>query len=106
MAIHTIRLRAPWQRKRENDHDVWHRVFGCPSNLSPQETVRLVLRSETVRAMAVLNGEVLGKVPADFNVTGSLAFRNRITLTLESTVEADEEDREPPFSVWLEIESA
>ena len=105
MAVHRIRLRAPWKRERENDRDVWRRVFGCPSNLSSREKVRLVLRSESARATVLLNGEALGSAPAVFEVTASLEFRNRLTLTMEGCGEIEGEGREPPFDVSLEIES-
>jgi len=105
MTVHTIRLRAPWKRGRENDRNVWHRVFGCPSNLSTEETVRLVCHSELATGTAVLNGETLGSVPAGFEVTGKLGFRNRLVLRLDSSGEVEEGDREPPFDVSLEIHS-
>jgi hypothetical protein len=105
MAIHTIRLRAPWKWEREGDRDVWHRVLGRPTNLSEGETVRLVLRSESSRGVAVLNGNELGDVPAVYEVTNALEVRNRLSLRIEEPGEIEEAGREPPFEVWLEIES-
>lgn len=105
MAIHTIRLRAPWKWEREGDRCIWHRVFGRPTNLSQGETVRLVLRAESSRAVAVLNGNVLGDAPAIYEVTDALEVRNRLLLRMEESGEIEEAGREPPFEVWLEIES-
>lgn len=106
MAIHTIRLRAPWKWKREGDRYVWHRVFRRPTNLSRGEIVRLVMRAGSSRAVAVLNGNVLGDAPAIYEVTDALDVRNRLSLTMEESGEIEEPGREPPFEVWLEIESA
>ncbi len=103
MAVHTIRLRAPWKREREEDRDLWRRVFGRPTNLSEQETVCLVLRSESVGAVAILNDKVLGSAPAVYDVTNALDVRNTLVLSIVRAGEM-EEDREPPFDVRLEIE--
>ena len=105
MAVHTIRLRAPWKLEREGDRHVWRRVFGRPTNLSEQETVRLVLRSKSAHAIAILNGEVLGNAPAVYEVTDALEVRNKISLSVEGSGEIQGEGREPPFDVSLEIES-
>lgn len=105
MAIHTIRLRAPWKLARTGDRDLWQRAFGRPTNLSGQETVRLVVRSVTAEALAALNGKVLGPVPAAYDVTGALEPRNTLAITMSRGSEAEKESREPPFDVWIEIAS-
>ena len=105
MAIHTIRLRAPWKREREEDRLVWRRAFGCPTNLSEQETVDLVLRSDSATALAMLNGNLLGPAPAVYDVTTSLKTRNTLTLSILRADETEEEGREPPFDVRLEIKT-
>jgi hypothetical protein len=110
MAIHTIRLRAPWQRQRQEDRDFWQRSFGRPTNLSDDETVRLVLRCQSAGALVTLNGEVLGSAGAGdeaaaFNVTGRLEVRNMLTLSMAANEPVDIDRREPPVDVWLEIVS-
>lgn len=105
MGIHTIRLRAPWRWERQDDCDLWRRVFRRPSNLSEQETVRLVFCSESSKAVAMLNDRILGPAPAVYEVTNSLEVRNTLTLRVPGAVENGDQGREPPFEVRLEIES-
>ena len=110
MAIHTIRLRAPWERKRQEDEEVWRRAFGRPTNLSERETVRLVLESESGEVIAELNGRVLEPVgssgePTRYDVTGMLGPRNLLTLRMPAEEAFDENRRGLPVGVWLEIES-
>ncbi len=105
MEIHTIRLRAPWKWEREHDRCIWHRVFGRPTNVSEGETVRLAMRAKSSGAVAVLNGNELGDVPAVYDVTDALEVRNRLSLRMEESGEIEDLGREPPFDVWLEIQS-
>ncbi len=104
MAVHTIRLRAPWKWEREDDRQAWRRAFGRPSNLTERETVRLVLQSESASAQATLNGKVLGPAPAAYDVTDAIGQRNTLTLSMACTGQA-EGGRAPPFDVRLEIDS-
>lgn len=108
MAIHTIRLRAPWTLQRRDDCDLWQRSFGRPSNLSEEETLRLVLRCESAGALVTLNGKTLGSAEAGdestaFDVTGRLEVRNMLTLSVAAAEPLDTDLREPPVDVWLEI---
>lgn len=105
MAIHTIRLRAPWKLKRQGERELWQRDFGCPSNLSEHETVRLVLQSESAEATVILNGRILGTAPAVYDITGALDQRNTLTLNIAALEKAARDQREPPFEVGLEIVS-
>ncbi len=105
MALHTIRLRAPWKCWQEDACIHWERPFGCPTNLSEDEVVRLVLRSDGTRAVAVLNGEVLGNAPGVYDVTGRLARRNTIVLRMEGDERIGGSGAEPPLDVRLVIAS-
>lgn len=105
MALHTIRLRAPWKRWQEGECSHWERPFGRPTNLSEDEVVRLVLRSDEARAVAVLNGKVLGNAPGVYDVTGRLARRNTIVLRMEGDDRIGCSGAEPPLDVRLEIAS-
>ncbi len=110
MAIHTIRLRAPWQRRRRDDCDLWQRSFGRPTNLSAEETVRLVLRCESASALVTLNDGPLGSAGAGdesavFDVTGRLEVRNVLALSMAAGEDVEADRREPPVDVRLEIVS-
>lgn len=105
MEVHTIRLRAPWKWERKSDICVWSRVFGCPTNLTEHETVRLVLRSESARASVTLNRVALGEAPASFDVTRMLRARNKVVLSMDQLAEVETGGREPPFEVTLEVVS-
>ncbi|NLS96811.1 MAG: hypothetical protein GXX96_32145 [Planctomycetaceae bacterium] len=109
MAVHTIRLRAPWNRRREDDRDLWQRAFGRPTNLSEDETVRLVLHCESAGTLVVLNDVVLGTAGSGnerdaFDVTERLEVRNKLTLSMLHDEHVDRESCRPPADVWLEIE--
>lgn len=109
MAFHTIRLRAPWKRRREGDRDLWQRAFGRPTNLSEDETVRLVVHCESAGTLVVLNDVVLGTAGSSegrdvFDVTGRLEVRNKLALSMLHDEHVDTESRRPPADVWLEIE--
>ncbi len=109
MAIHTIRLRAPWNLQRRDDCDLWLRSFGRPSNLSEEESLRLVLRCESASALVTLNDEMLGSAGAGdesaFDVTGRLEVRNVLVLSMETGGPPGADRREPPVDVRLEIVS-
>lgn len=109
MAVHSIRLRAPWKRRCEGDRDLWQRAFGRPTNLSNEETVRLVLHCKSAGTLVVLNNTVLGTTGSGeecdaFDVTGRLDVRNTLTLSMLHNEHVDRESRQPPADVWLEIE--
>ncbi|MHB8897404.1 MAG: hypothetical protein ACYC6Y_01515 [Thermoguttaceae bacterium] len=101
MAVHTIRLRAPWKGQRRDDCDLWERSFGRPTNLL-HETVRLVVQSESARGQASLNDRVLGPVPGAYEVTELLKPRNLLVLAVASS-DLLQDLSEPPFEVRLEI---
>jgi hypothetical protein len=110
MAIHTIRLRAPWKCESRDDRELWRRGFNCPTGLSEFDRVRLVFRADSTEALAILNEQVLGTVavaeqPIACDVTEMLRARNELTLSIPRAAETDEERREPPVDVRLEIES-
>ncbi len=103
--MHTIRLRAPWRLQRQGEAEVWQRAFGCPTNVSQQEVVRLVLYSERAQAAATLNGQVLGLAPAVYNVTHLLKPRNLLVLSVLRQEASQSTGGVPPFDVRLEIDS-
>lgn len=110
MAVHTIRLRAPWKRRRENNRDLWQRAFGRPTNLSKEDTVCLVLRCESAGTLVIINDAVLGTTGSGndrdaFDVTERLDVRNTLTLNMTPDRSDGTDARQPPADVWLEIES-
>ncbi|MBW3539320.1 MAG: hypothetical protein KY476_03550 [Planctomycetes bacterium] len=134
MPAHRIQLRGPWDYEwiggerdpaqptsgRVKLPASWHELFGpvtgtvrftrwfhCPTNLSADERVFVVLEGVGGRAVAAINDQPLGELAnaaaaGEFDVTDRLAPRNRlcIVLTLASDAPAD---TDPWASVALEI---
>ena len=112
-SAHRIRLRGPWDvRPHTGDAPAgrmtvpgtlrdggwagftgrvsFYRRFGRPSNLSPAETVRLVLDQVPGLAEVRLNDERLGPLVGaeSFDVTNRLAERNTLEVVLDATDDA------------------
>jgi len=100
--MHTIRLRHPWQRESDGDAIVWSRKFNWPTELTPDETVQLVVESATTAATLTLNDTPLTtEADGRFDITALLAKHNRLAIT---SLAASSDDLEKcPFEVRLEI---
>lgn len=98
--VHVIRLRQPWKCKavQNADHTTrlqYIRAFGCPTNLTANDRVTLVVSVEGL-ASVVLNGADL-KIEAGAelrtDVRSSLKPRNELQLTLLTASDIDPQAR-------------
>jgi hypothetical protein len=66
------------------------RRFGLPTGIAPTDGLRLVIESSATSCHVELNGQPLGRIApsqqtSSFDVTGLLATRNELVITLELT---------------------
>jgi hypothetical protein len=64
------------------------RRFGLPTGIAPTDRLRLVIESSTAPCQVGLNGQPLGSIApsqqtSSFDITGLLAARNELAITLE-----------------------
>ena len=85
--IHRIRLRAPWQSARIQGATRFFRQFNCPSGITSQTGVALVLQSHTGSVVLHLNGQRLGETDI---------ARNRIHYPIK-------QDLKPHNEIWIDI---
>ena len=84
---HRIRLRAPWQSARIQGATRFFRRFNCPSGITSQTDVALVLQSHTDSIVLHLNGQRLGETNT---------ARNRIHFQIK-------QDLQPHNEIWIDI---
>ena len=129
-AVHTIRLRGPWQFQAQPHTGAAHsgkanlpataasllgeafsgrlvltRRFNCPSNLEPHEQVSLVIATAGTLVRVALNGADLPPAvgdPAALPLTPHLAPSNELALELELPGDSPAPER-PLGEVHLEI---
>lgn len=109
MAAHTIRLREPWERSRDNPSELLlRRKFGLPTGLNASTRVNLAIGGLSGLTEVRLNGAVLeSKTATDafqkWEVTSLLEARNEICLVVSAFDEMPADSALEPL-VRLEIE--
>lgn len=109
MAAHTIRLREPWERSRDNRGELrLRRKFGLPTGLQASTRVNLAIGGLSGLTEVRLNGAVLESITATdalhkWEVTSLLEARNEICLVVSALDETFADNAVEPL-VRLEIE--
>jgi hypothetical protein len=89
MALHTIRLRDPWERCVDSrGHLLFSRWFNAPTGIGNGDRVYLVVESFGVSALVLLNEQNLGRMtaisaPFRGEISDVLHPRNQICIALE-----------------------
>jgi hypothetical protein len=108
MALHTIRLREPWDRQADAQGCIsLLRRFRAPTGLGEGHCVHLAAHGLTSPATVFLNGELLGSLDEGasqrWEITSLLRERNEVRLALQTAPESDA-DGGRNWLVRLEIE--
>ncbi len=109
MAAHTIRLREPWERRRDDSGVLrLQRKFGLPTGLDASTRVNLAIGGLNGLTEVRVNGAVLG-LPATlddvlrWDITSLLEARNEICLVVQESGKLLHTNETEPL-VRLEIE--
>ena len=87
---HIIRLRGPWEFESTDSAVRCTRRFHCPTGLTAESWVWLVIEDVQSAASVSLNGDDCGQIdssrcPARFDITGRLQPQNLLAITVRST---------------------
>lgn len=111
MAVHTIRLREPWEKHYDSHGNLQLlRSFNAPTGLGEQEKIFLTVETLGVLASITVNRHPLGQIAASgapfrAELTGSLRARNQICIAAVVSAESPLASGLTP-NVRLEIESS
>ncbi len=109
MAVHTIRLRDPWERHDDSQGNLrLTRAFNAPTGISVSDHVYLVVESLDIRGSVLLNDQMLGPMAVQCEqfrseISSLLRQRNQICIAIELPRDSPQASGLAPI-VRLEIE--